>query len=58
MKPRYYESDIADEIFDALFLNITLQQLDFVRDFPHAELNREFAHINLNNEFVIKVERI
>lgn len=55
---KYFESDIAEEVFDALFKNTNLQQLDFVRAFQYAELNREFAYIKLNDEFVIKVERI
>ena len=55
---KYFESDIAEEVFDALFKNTNLQQLDFVKHFPYAEINREFSYIKLNDEFVIKIERI
>ena len=58
MTSKYKESDIAGEVFDALFKNTNLQQLDFLRDFPSAELDCAFARIQLNDEFVIKVERI
>lgn len=58
MNNRYKDCDIAEAVFDALFKYTNLQQLDFVRDFPYAELNFDFARIQLNDEFVIKVERI
>ena len=53
---RYYESDIADGVYDMLFSNNC--DIDFIREFPDAEVNYEFAYIKLNDEFVIKIERI
>ena len=53
---RYYESDIADAVYDTLFSNSC--DIDFLTQFPDAEVNREFAYINLNDEFFIKIERI
>lgn len=55
---RYYESDLADEVYDKLLDNTKYQTLNFRDAFPDAEVNREFAYIKLNDEFVIKIERI
>lgn len=54
----YKEGDIADEVFDLLFKNLSFQHLDFIAEFPDAEVNREFAYIKLNEELVIKIERV
>ena len=55
---RYFESDLADHVYDVLFKNIDEATLDFCLAFPEAEVNREFAYIRLNDEFVIKIERV
>jgi hypothetical protein len=55
---RYFESTIADDVFDTLFCNHRNYQIDFVAHFPDAEVNHEFAYIKLNDELVIKIERI
>lgn len=57
-KMKYFESDIADDIYDYLFRNDINNCIDFVREFPDAEVNREFAYIKLNDEIVIKIERL
>ena len=55
---RYFESDIANEVYDKLFNNTDRQTYDFIALFPDAEINNEFAYIKLNDEIVIKIERI
>ena len=52
----YFEGDIADSVYDMLFSNTC--DIDFLAEFPDAEVNREFAYIKLNDEFVIKIERL
>lgn len=53
---KHFEGDIADGVYDMLFSNSC--DIDFLTEFPDAEVNREFAYIKLNDEFVIKIERI
>lgn len=55
---RYFESTIANEVYDVLFRNFIAYPIDFVKHFPDAEVNNEFAYIKLNDELVIKIERI
>ena len=55
---KHYEGDIADDVYDVLFKNTENVTIDFLTEFPDAEVNREFAYIKLNDEFVIKIERI
>ena len=55
---RYFESEIANDVYDHIFRNDCNNCLDFVREFPNAEVNNEFAYIKLNDELVIKIERI
>ena len=55
---KHYEGDIADEVYDVLFKNTENVTIDFLTEFPDAEVNREFSNIKLNDEFVIKIERI
>ena len=55
---RYFESDIANEVYDKIFNNTDRQTYDFIALFPDAEINNEFAYIKLNDEIVIKIERI
>ena len=50
--------DIADEVFDLLFENTNNQTLNFLKNFPYAEVNREFSFIKLNDEFVIRIEKV
>lgn len=57
-KQQYFEGDIADDVYDHLFRNDCNNAIDFVREFPEAEVNREFAYIKLNDDFVIKIERL
>ena len=58
MDNRYYESTIAEEVYDKLFDNTEKMTVVWDMVFPDAEVNREFAYIKLNDEFVIKIERI
>lgn len=55
---RYFESTIANDVYDYLFRNDINNCIDFVREFPDAEVNNEFAYIKLNDDLVIKIERI
>ena len=50
--------ELADEVFDLLFENTNNQTINFLKQFPYAEVNRGFSYIKLNDEFVIKIERI
>jgi SAM-dependent MidA family methyltransferase len=57
-KQKYFESDIANEVYDKLFENEGHADLDFCWGFPNAEVDTANARIYLNDEFVIKIERV
>jgi len=48
--------DVADAVYDVLFSNSC--DINFITEFPEAEVNREFAYIKLNDEFIITIERV
>ena len=55
---KYFESNLADEVYQKLFGNKFHQNIVWDMAFPEAELNHEFAYIKLNNEYVIKIEKV
>ena len=58
MSQNYYESDLADEVYDKLFDNTKNQTISWCGAFPDASVDNDQARIYLNDKFVIKIERI